>query len=97
MRFDPVECGKRIAKFRLEQGETQQQMSDKLNISLDHYRGIEAGRRVVSLDLLIEMAFIFDVSLDYLILGRVKISDHHRVQGELKDIMEQLNCLLLSI
>ena len=35
MRFDPIECGKRIIKLRLEQGETQQQMSDKLNISLD--------------------------------------------------------------
>ena len=97
MRFDPVECGKRIARLRLEQGETQQQISFKLNISLGHYRGIEVGRRVGSLELLIEMAFIFDVSLDYLILGRVKISDRHHLQGELKDIMEQLNCLMLSI
>lgn len=97
MRFDPIECGKRIIKLRLEQGETQQQMSDKLNISLDHYRGIEVGRRVGSLDLLIEMAFVFGVSLDYLILGRDNLPDNHRVQGELRNIIEQLDHLLLSI
>ena len=97
MRFDPVECGKRIVKLRLEQRETQQQISDKLNISLDHYRAIEAGRRVGSLDLLIEIAFIFGVSLDFLILGQDKLLAIHRVQGERKNIIEQLDHLLLSI
>ena len=97
MRFDPVECGKRIVKLRLEQRETQQQISDKLNISLDHYRAIEAGRRVGSLDLLIEIAFIFGFSLDSLILGQDKLLANHRVQGELKNIIEQLDHLLLSI
>lgn len=43
MYYDPMECGMRISKLRLECGKTQQQMADKLNISLDHYRA--AGKR----------------------------------------------------
>ena len=37
MYYDPMECGMRISKLRMECGKTQQQMADKLNISLDHY------------------------------------------------------------
>ena len=29
MYYDPVECGMRISKLRVELGETQQQMADK--------------------------------------------------------------------
>ena len=34
MYYDPMECGMRISKLRMECGKTQQQMADKLNISL---------------------------------------------------------------
>ena len=67
MYYDPMECGVRISKLRMELGKTQQQLADKLNISLDHYRALENGRRGGSLDLLIELAITFDVSLDYLV------------------------------
>lgn len=90
MHYDPMECGMRISKLRLECGKTQQQMADKLNISLDHYRALENGRRGGSLDLLIELAITFDISLDYLILGRVKYSDTERIQRELENIMGQI-------
>ena len=60
MYYDPVECGMRISKLRMELGKTQQQLADKLNISLDHYRALENGRRGGSLDLLIELAITFD-------------------------------------
>lgn len=97
MYYDPVECGMRISKLRVELGETQQQMADKLNISLDHYRALETGRRGGSLDLLIEIAITFDVSLDYLILGRVKYSDNQRIQKELENIIGQIDQLKASL
>ncbi|HIX14130.1 MAG TPA: helix-turn-helix transcriptional regulator [Candidatus Hungatella pullicola] len=97
MYYDPVECGMRIAKLRLELGQTQQQMADKLNISLDHYRALETGRRGGSLDLLTEIAITFDISLDYLILGRMKYSDSQRIQRELENITNQINQLKASL
>ena len=97
MYYDPVECGMRIAKLRMELGKTQQQLAEKLNISLDHYRALENGRRGGSLDLLIELAITFDVSLDYLILGRLKYSDSNRIRQELESIMSQIGQLKASL
>lgn len=97
MYYDPVECGMRIAKLRMELGKTQQQLAEKLNISLDHYRALENGRRGGSLDLLIELAITFDVSLDYLVLGRLKYSDGARIQRELESIMGQIGQLKASL
>lgn len=53
-------CGKR--RFTLAH--------EALNISLDHLRKIEGGQRGCSVDLLIALAAMFDVSLDFLVLGR---------------------------
>ena len=97
MYYDPMECGMRISKLRLGCGPNQPQMADKLNISLDHYRALENGRRGGSLDLLIELAITFDISLDYLILGRVKYSDSERIQRELENIMGQIGQLKASL
>ena len=97
MYYDPVECGMRISELRMELGKTQQQLADKLNISLDHYRALENGRRGGSLDLLIELAITFDVSLDYLILGRLKYSDSNRIRQELESIMSQIGQLKASL
>lgn len=87
----------RISKLRQEFGKTQQQMADDLHISLDYYRALENGRRSASLELLVAMSLSFEVSLDYLILGRMKSSDSQRIQGELVNIMEQLARLKDSI
>ena len=97
MYYDQVKCGTRIAELRLEIGKTQQQMADNLHISPDYYRALENGRRSASLELLVAMSLIFEVSLDYLILGRIKSSDNQRIQEELVKIMEQLARLKGSI
>lgn len=97
MYYDPKECGLRISKLRQEFGTTQQQMGDNLHISLDYYRALESGRRSASLELLVAMSLTFEVSLDYLILGRMKSSDSQRIQKELVKIMDQLAGLKNSI
>lgn len=97
MYYDPKECGLRISKLRQEFGTTQQQMADNLHISLDYYRALESGRRSASLELLVALSLTFEVSLDYLILGRMKSSDSQRIQKELVKIMDQLAGLKNSI
>ena len=86
MRFDPVECGKRIKSLREEKGYTQVQLSEKVRISFDHLRAIEHGRRTCSIELLVDLHILFDVSLDYLILG--KTSQLDAVKTELQRAVE---------
>ena len=70
MYYDTFESGKRIQELRKAHGMTQAQLAEALNISLDHLRKIEGGQRGCSVDLLIALAAAFDVSLDFLVLGR---------------------------
>ena len=97
MYYDPKECGLRISKLRQEFGTTQQQMADNLHISLDYYRALESGRRSASLELMVAMSLTFEVSLDYLILGRMKSSDSQRIQRDLERIIALLARLKDSI
>lgn len=70
MDFDPKMCGKRIQVLRKKKSLTQLQLSFKINVSESHLRAVETGTRGASIDLLIECAEFFHVSLDYLVLGR---------------------------
>ena len=88
MRFDPVECGKRIKSLREEKGYTQVQLSEKVRISFDHLRAIEHGRRTCSIELLVDLHILFDVSLDCLILG--KTSQLDAVKTELQRAVEMI-------
>ena len=70
MYYDPVLCGKRIRELRIMKGVTQEQLAMKVSLTSDHIGRIEIGRRGCSIDLLIELSSYFDVSLDYLVLGK---------------------------
>ena len=69
MNFDTTACGKRIRQLRRQHNLTQLELCEKLNISETYLRKIESGERSTSIDLYIEIATFFRVSLDYLILG----------------------------
>ncbi|MCI5963063.1 MAG: helix-turn-helix transcriptional regulator [Blautia sp.] len=92
MYFDMKMCGKRIQVLRKKRGLTQLQMTFKVNISEDHLKSIELGRRAPSVDLLIEFAELFHVSLDYLILGRTE-SNSAELMMELDIISTHLDRL----
>ena len=72
MRFDPVECGKRMKALRESKNLTQMQLAEQLNISLNHVKALEHARGLFSIDLVIEISAFFDVSLDYLLLGKTQ-------------------------
>lgn len=70
MNYDPTECGVRISHLRTVWGLTQLQAAEKLNVSVQHYRAVETGRRSASLELMVDISHIFHTSLDYLIVGK---------------------------
>ena len=75
MRFDPVECGKRIKALREEKRLTQMELAEQICITTDHLRAIERGRRACSIDLLVDLSLFFEVTLDHLILGRTPANE----------------------
>lgn len=59
--------GKKIATLRKENFMTQEQLAEKLSITVKHCSSVERGLSSLSLEKLIYVADLFDVSLDYLV------------------------------
>lgn len=74
MNYDIKQSGERIRQLRKEIGYTQERLAQTLNIDRSLLSHIEAGKRGCSIDLLIRLSDIFNVSLDLLVLGRDKTS-----------------------
>lgn len=59
--------GKKIATLRKENSMTQEQLAEKLSITVKQCSSVERGLSSLSLEKLIYVADLFDVSLDYLV------------------------------
>lgn len=91
--FDMKACGERIRDLResrVANGRkmTRQFLAEELNISMTHLWRIESGDRAASVDLLIEIAEYFSVSLDYLVLG--KAAEDTILRRRVKDLAAEL-------
>lgn len=83
MYYNTMETGKRIQQLRKENGLTQEQLAEKINIGVRHLQKIESGERGGSVDTLVDVALFFHVSLDFLILGKPQNTD---VQARLREM-----------
>lgn len=61
--------GRRIAKLRKDRGMGQLELCGELDVSAKHLSECERGVSMFSLERLLDICEIFDVSLDYLIRG----------------------------
>lgn len=59
--------GLKIAALRRQHNMTQEQLAEKLDISIKHCSEVERGLSRLSLEKLIDVSSLFDVSLDYLL------------------------------
>ncbi len=93
MYFDAKATGERIRQLRLSRKMTQEELANRLHISVDHYGKLELAKpkHGISLDLLIDFSDFFDVSLDFLILGRDHQSDS--AKEKLSEIIVELEAL----
>lgn len=92
MYYDPVKTGARIRKARMEMKCTQQEMAVKLGTAANYLSELERGIKTPSIDMFIEMAETFGVTLDYLILG-VPMKSTEAVKQELGFIAKQFASL----
>lgn len=77
-----------IMLLRKKAGMSQLQLAQKLNVSPSAVGMYEQGRRMPAIDILIQMAALFGVSLDYLITGSEKLNS---ITDE-KVVVTQLTC-----
>lgn len=94
MNYDVLEAGRRIRVLRKARGLTQEQLAEQIKTSTRHLQKLESGERGASVDTLVELAFFFHVSLDFLILGRRRTSD---LQAQLREMAQRLENLAKTL
>ena len=102
MSYDMKQSGERIRRLRTRTGYTQEKMAEKLDIDRSFYSRIEAGKSGCSIDLLVELSIQFDVSLDYLIIGRhnanpLREQEKQLLKGEIEMLMSLLEQMKKNI
>ena len=95
MNYDMKHSGERIRQLRIKAGLTQEKAANALNIDQSYYGRIETGKKGCSVDLFIQLSALFDVSLDYLILGRYydvlpKAADTTQLKTDISELIDQL-------
>ena len=91
MIYDIKRSGERIRQLRIQYGYTQEKLAGELNIDRSLLSHVEAGKRGCSVDLLIQLADIFDVSLDLLILDKEK--SRSQLKADITELISRLETL----
>lgn len=85
MGFEQGAYGARIKQLRIGKGLTQEQLAERVRVTRTYIAKIENGLQVGPLELAIELADLFEVSLNYLLLG---------VEWEARDRKQRLQSVI---
>jgi len=72
MEYDMKKSGMCIQQLRIRRGYTQEEFAKTLNIDRSYLSRIESGKKGCSVDLLIQLSELLNVSIDYLVMGKVR-------------------------
>lgn len=92
--FDPRSFGNRLQSARKARGFTQEDLAERLRVDRNHITRMERGIRVCSIDLLVEIAGLLDVSTDYLLSGT---APNTTTKQSLLIAIEELNKIIQNL
>ena len=74
-KIDLNGIGKRIQNRRKQQGYTQEQLAEMMNVSIQMVSNLERGNKAIRIDNLINLSQILNVSTDYILTGKTTADD----------------------
>ena len=83
---DLVEIGKRIQGRRKQMGLTQEQLADKMDVSIQMVSNLERGNKSIRIENLIKLSEILNISTDYILMGK-------ETTGDMQVLTEQMASL----
>lgn len=86
--YNGIEFGNRVRLARKSRGYTQEKLAEELNISREFFGRVERGTQSCSIDLIIGLCSILNVSSDYLLMGKEPRKANQKT--ELLKLAEQL-------
>ncbi len=79
-----VEIGKRIQNRRKQLGYTQEQLAEKMNVSIQMVSNLERGIKAIRIDNLINLSRILEISTDYILTGKESARDISDLSGRIE-------------
>lgn len=64
-------CGERIREIRVSNRDTQEDLAEKAQVSIDTIKRMESGK-FGKVDSLLSVAAVYQASLDYVMFGKLK-------------------------
>ncbi|RXZ79908.1 XRE family transcriptional regulator [Paenibacillaceae bacterium] len=89
MAFDYSVIGSRIRQAREEQGITQEQLAEQLDVSNAYISKIERGKTPINLDRLSQLCMLLEESTEYILNGADRSNDDY-LRNEIMVMLE--NC-----
>lgn len=80
-----MKLSKNIRKFRRERGFTQERLAELLNVSVGAVYKWESGRSAPEIEILIELADLFEISVDVLLGYKIRSNDRNHIIVRLED------------
>ena len=74
--MDLNNIGKRIQLRRKQQGYTQEQLAEMMNVSIQMVSNLERGNKAIRIDNLVNLSQILDISTDYILTGKTTADDN---------------------
>ena len=84
--MDYYKIGQRIRKYRKAKGLSQEELAEKVNISVTHISHIETGNTKLSLSVFVDLANALEVQADDLLMDAP--CDRSRAINELSEVLD---------
>lgn len=83
---DLTGIGKRIQNRRKQQGYTQEQLAEMMNVSIQMVSNLERGNKAIRIDNLINLSHILDISTDYILTGKATADDNEALTARIAQL-----------
>lgn len=74
-----------LKSLRTQVGYTQKELAEKIGTKQQTYAGYESGRHEPSIDILIQIANLFDVSMDFITARGIDMKDGDAIERAYED------------
>ncbi len=89
--------GKRIREERLRLKLTQEQLSERIDVTASYLGAVERGEKSMTLEKLIDLINVFGVSMDYILSDYIKSKNEDELLELIKTMTEQQRRLTIEI
>lgn len=83
-----IEIGRRIQARRKQQGLTQEQLADRMNVSIQMVSNLERGNKAIKIENLVNLCQILNVSTDYILTGKETQNDFHALTEHIQKLSQ---------